>query len=133
MEKPLIAVVDDDPAMRQLLETMLLEADYDVRCWPSGLAAFEHLVRSPPALIILDLSLEGDAEAGWQILSHLRVEPRTAHIPVILLSGNREYLHRRENILRAKKRASTLAKPFEVDALFAQIEQALSLTRENTS
>jgi DNA-binding response OmpR family regulator len=126
MVKPTIAVVDDDPDMRQLLQTVLSEANYAVRCWPSGLAAFDSLVRSPPALIILDLSLGDDPEAGWEILTLLRAEPRTASIPAILLSANREFLSRREHILRTKKRATICAKPFEIDALLAQIQQTLS-------
>jgi DNA-binding response OmpR family regulator len=128
MVKPMIAVVDDDAAMCQLLETLLSEVDYAVQSWPSGIAAFDHLVRHPPALIILDLALGNDPEAGWEILTLLRAERQTARIPVILLSANGEFLHRREHILRTKKHATSLAKPFEVDALLILIEQALSLT-----
>ena len=84
----MIAVVDDDLAMREMLEGMLTDADYDVQCWPSGLAAFNDLVHHPPALIILDLALGNDKEAGWRILTLLRAEARTAHIPVILLSAH---------------------------------------------
>ncbi len=128
MVKPMIAVVDDDAAMRQLLETVLGEADCAVQCWPSGIAAFDYLVRHPPALIILDLALGNDPEAGWEILTLLRAERQTARIPVILLSANGEFLRRRAHILRTKKHATALAKPFEVDALLTQVEQALGLT-----
>ncbi len=128
MVKPMIAVVDDDAAMRQLLETVLGEADCAVQCWPSGIAAFDYLVRHPPALIILDLALGNDPEAGWEILTLLRAERHTARIPVILLSANGEFLRRRAHILRTKKHATALAKPFEVDALLTQVEQALGLT-----
>ncbi len=128
MIKPMIAVVDDDAAMRQLLETVLGEADCAVQCWPSGIAAFDYLVRHPPALIILDLALGNDPEAGWEILTLLRAERQTARIPVILLSANGEFLRRRAHILGIKKHATALAKPFEVDALLTQVEQALGLT-----
>ena len=128
MVKPTIAVVDDDAAMRQLLETVLIEAGYAVQCWPSGIAAYDHLVRHPPALLILDLALGNDPEAGWEVLTLLRAERQTARIPVILLSANGVFLHRREHILRTKKHATPLAKPFEVDALLTRIEQALSVT-----
>ena len=122
----MIAVVDDDQTMRYLLETVLLEAGYGVRCWANGLVAFEELVRARPELIILDLSLGDDPEAGWQILSLLRTEARTAHIPVILLSANQTFLRQRERILRTKKLATPLAKPFEIDVLLALIQQAIS-------
>lgn len=128
MVKPTIAVVDDDSDMRLLLETVLTEAGYDVRCWSSEARAFEDLVRAPPALIILDLAFGYEQEAGWDALTFLRVEPPTAQVPVILLSGNREFLSRREHILRTRKHAVPLLKPFNVDVLLAQIEHLLLST-----
>ena len=122
-----IAVVDDDPTMLDLLATLLSEAGYITNCWPSGLLAFERLVNDPPDLVILDLQLDDDPEAGWHILSDLRVEPRTAHIPVLVMSAHREYLNRRQYILRTRKRALTLAKPFDVDMLLERIQDALLL------
>ena len=105
MIKPVIAVVDDDPVMRLLLEALLTEAGYHVRCWANGLNAFEQLIRAPPALIVLDLRLGDDPEAGWQILSLLRMDQRTARTPVILLSADQEFLRHREMILRTRKNA----------------------------
>jgi DNA-binding response OmpR family regulator len=106
-----------------LLETLLVEAGYDVRCWANGLAAFEQLVQRPPQLIILDLRLGDDREAGWHILSLLRMEPRTASTPVILLSADRDFLQQRERILRTKKQATPFTKPFDVDELLDKIQQ----------
>ena len=126
MVKPMIAVVDDDLEVRLFLEALLIEAGYEVQSWPSGLGAFEHLVRSPPALLILDLHLGDDPEAGWEILTLLRAETQTARVPVILLSADHEFLRKREWILRRKKHAMPLAKPFDVRVLLAQIGQALS-------
>lgn len=125
MLKPAIAIVDDDPSMRQLLETLLVESGYSVQSWANGLTAFEELVKSPPELIILDLRLGDDPEAGWQILSLLRMERRTARTPVILLSANREFLQLRDRILRTKKHATPLTKPFDVSILLDHIHRLL--------
>jgi hypothetical protein len=46
---------------------------------------------------------------------------------VILISANREFLRRREHILRTKKHAIPLAKPFDIETLLAQIERLLPL------
>lgn len=125
MDEPAIAIVDDDPTIRQLLETLLLESGFRVKSWENGLTAFEQLVKTPPDLIILDLRLGDDPEAGWQILSLLRAERRTARIPVILLSANREFLQHRDRILRTKKHAIPLTKPFDVPDLLAHIDRLL--------
>ena len=125
MTEPMIAVVDDDPVMRLLLEALLTEAGYHVRCWANGLNAFEHLLRAPPALIVLDLRLGDDPEAGWQILSLLRIDQRTISLPVILLWADHEFLRHREMILRTRKNAIPFYKPFDPDALLEQIERLL--------
>jgi CheY-like chemotaxis protein len=125
-----IAVVDDDPVMLQLVESVLREAGYATTGWPSGLAAFERIARDPPDLIILDLVLDGNPESGWEVLSLFRVEPRTNHIPVILLSGNVQFLERRERILRTRKHALVLGKPFDIDTLLQRVEEGLALRQE---
>jgi len=126
MEKPLIAIVEDDLSLREFLEEVLSDAGYDVQGLPSGIAAFTHLVNAPPALLILDLHLGDDLEGGWDILTLLRADARTAHLPVILVSGNVKFLCQREWILETKKHAPTLAKPFKGDVLLAKIQQLLT-------
>ncbi len=125
MANAVVAVMDDDPEIVGLLETTLQQAGYTTRSWMSGLGAFEDLVREPPDLLILDLGLDEDPEAGWHILGHLRAERRTQHLPVILLSGNTDYLAKRDWIMRTRKHAFPLAKPFRLDVLLAQVRQGL--------
>jgi DNA-binding response OmpR family regulator len=125
MVKPVFAVIDADPTMCSLLETVLVEAGFTVRCWDHGLTAFDQLVKTPPNLIILDLRLGEDPEAGWQMLSLLRTEQRTAAIPVILLSADREFLQLRDRILRTRKQATPLFKPFTVGVLLDHVHQLL--------
>jgi two-component system, chemotaxis family, chemotaxis protein CheY len=50
-------VVDDEPIIRDLLQDLLLEAGFDVRCASSGLIALNMLAEWPPDVILLDLMM----------------------------------------------------------------------------
>ncbi len=80
-----ILVIDDDPAVHDLLEAELEPAGYSVLTaanGPDGLA----LARSrSPALIVLDLMMPG--MNGFEVAVELRSDPRTARLPVVVLTA----------------------------------------------
>jgi two-component system, OmpR family, phosphate regulon response regulator PhoB len=83
-----VLVVDDDEGVRTAV-TWALEADgFEVRAVENGLAAMEAIQSSPPALMVLDLSLPG--LGGLDVLSRLRsaeMSDGRCALPIILLSG----------------------------------------------
>jgi two-component system, OmpR family, phosphate regulon response regulator PhoB len=83
-----VLVVDDDEGVRTAV-TWALEADgFSVLSVDNGLAAMEVIESSPPALVVLDLSLPG--LGGLDILKRLRPiesSDRRWHLPIIVLSG----------------------------------------------
>ncbi len=80
-----VMVVDDDGDIRNLLSINLAEAGYTVIEAESGPAALQAIQTTPPDLILLDLMMpEMD---GYEVLRCLRVDPRSAHVPVIVLSA----------------------------------------------
>ncbi len=81
--------------------------------------------RTQPDLVILDLQM-GSPETGWQILTLLRGDPATVHIPAILYSSHADFLRVRTAVLR-RKRCATLEKPFALPDLLATIAEALAL------
>ena len=119
-----IVVVDDDHEMLEMLELALTDAGYQVRVQADFEAAFQLIARVQPDLVLLDLMV-GQTEAGWTILTVLRADPATAHIPAILYSGNARFLETRAGILQRKKQCAILIKPFTREALLAKIAHAL--------
>jgi len=80
-----ILVVDDDPAIRDSVGTLLGEAGYAVRTAKDGEDALDQLARmEPPALILLDLRMP--RLDGWQFLAR-RDTGKARSVPVVLLSG----------------------------------------------
>ncbi len=90
--RPVIALVEDNPDNR-LLVRALLEDDYEIREYESGLDALEGISQDPPGLILMDISLPG--LDGPALLSRLRSDPALPRIPAIAvtahaMSGDRE-------------------------------------------
>src|SRR5688572_28367732 len=54
-----VLVVDDDPAIREVVGTILEEEGYPVRTAPSGTEALRALEQAPAGLVLLDLHLPG--------------------------------------------------------------------------
>ena len=80
-----ILVVDDVPAALDLLTGMLREAGYSARAAISGELALQSAFLYPPALVILDVRMHGID--GFEVCRRLKDDSRTAHIPVIFVSG----------------------------------------------
>ena len=119
MERPLIAVVDDDLPFRQMLDEVLTDEGYRTFLWPSGKDVHLMIQQVKPDLIILDMWLE-HANAGEVVLGLLELDPRTRQIPVIICSGNMPLLQSRSQEFRHKG-YRLLEKPFDVNDLLAEI------------
>lgn len=81
-----VLFVDDDPDMRALVALTLAElAGVRVRTCTSGAEALAEAARDPPDLLLLDVMMPG--MDGIEVRRHLLADPRTARIPVILLTA----------------------------------------------
>ena len=80
--------VDDDPMIRNLVKTILEDAEYTVLSCESGEHAFEVLDEQPRPLeidcFVLDVELPG--MTGFDILTRLKLHADTQNIPVIMLT-----------------------------------------------
>jgi putative two-component system response regulator len=83
-QKYSILVVDDDPTnLRLLLE--ILKNVYKVYPAPSGERALRFLQNQIPDLILLDVEMP--SMSGYEMIGHLKRDPRLRDIPVIFLTG----------------------------------------------
>jgi CheY-like chemotaxis protein len=102
-----ILVIDDEPAIADVLQLMLEDAGYIVEIQMDGQAA-RQLAEPLPDLLFLDIRISGTN--GGTLCRHLKSQPATHHIPIILLSAHRET----ERIAREAGADAFLAKPFEM-------------------
>ena len=94
MSRLRLAVVEDNPDNRLLLQALLAE-EYDLDEYEDGPAALAGIPRSVPALILLDVSLPG--MEGPEVLRRIKGLPGLDRIPIIALTahamaGDRERL-----------------------------------------
>jgi CheY-like chemotaxis protein len=104
-----ILVVDDEPAIRDLVSVLLEDAGYTVCSAPDGLAAMEAVARESPDLVVTDLYMPG--LDGLGLIAWLRRE--WPHLPIVVLSA----------ALRVSPPAGVpfVPKPLDVQTLLAVI------------
>ena len=88
-ESPLILVIDDEKNVREVMKQQLTSQGYDVVEAASGEEGIDRAIQLQPAAITLDAVMpEVD---GWDVLARLKANPRTASIPVVMVTFlNRE-------------------------------------------
>ena len=119
MQTPEIWVVDDDPALRWVMDKALADAGHAVRLFASAEEAKQALGTAAPAVLVSDVRLPG--ESGFDLLKHLRKEhPR---LPVIVVTAHADL----ESAVAAYQGGAFeyLPKPFDVDELAALVQRAL--------
>jgi signal transduction histidine kinase/DNA-binding response OmpR family regulator len=79
-----ILVVEDDPSAAFLLESQLASAGYQVVICNQPTRAMEMAIELQPAVITLDVVML--PLNGWEVLSKLKSDPRTANIGVVMVS-----------------------------------------------
>ncbi len=114
-----VLVIDDDPGIRDYLETLATRQGYRVFTAADGESALEGLSTTRPDLITLDAVLPG--MDGLETLR--RIKKRVPEVPVIMLSGHGQA----RTIVEAMRLGATdfLRKPFEVEELELAFRKAL--------
>jgi two-component system, OmpR family, response regulator MtrA len=117
-----ILVVDDDPAIRQLLTDVLEMEGYEVSLAADGLAAVRAVTACSPDFVVLDVMMPG--LDGFEVLSTIRAQAGEP-VPVLMLTAGAEP----DSDARAWSRGVDyyLAKPFTPDAVLDLIDSALAL------
>ena len=114
-----ILIVDDEPSLRDVMATVLLDAGYLVQTAADGHIALEIIDLNPPDLIITDVMMPH--LGGWALLDH--AHERNPSLPVILMSAG-DWIRRRR-MTPIPDHAVFLAKPFAVEELLEHIERLI--------
>ena len=118
-----ILLVDDEPALRELLRATFEGADVTVDEAESGLEAEARIKRRRPDVIVLDLRMPG--MSGAELCKRLKANERTKEIPIVLLTGADPEEARRAQHAGA---AALVHKPFSPLDLLAVVERVSGRT-----
>jgi two-component system phosphate regulon response regulator PhoB len=118
---PTILVVEDEPAIMELLQVNLVDAGYDVRAASDAETAQTMLNEALPDLLLLDWMLPG--QSGLAFAKQLRTEARTKELPVIMVTARTDEADRVAGLEAWVD--DYVTKPFSTRELKARIKSVL--------
>ena len=124
---PLIACIDDSPAVCRALEKVLDTANYCTHCIQDPLRAIGILLSKKPSLIFLDLIMP--ETNGYELCSQLRKISCFKETPIVILTGNDGVIDR----MRAKMAGASafLSKPINPHQVLSVVKRELSKQPSN--
>ncbi|UOM36612.1 response regulator transcription factor [Acuticoccus sp. I52.16.1] len=114
--RPVVAIVDDDPRLRESVEELLESAGYAARSYTSAAALLDGGLANLD-LLITDIGMPN--MDGFDLRDHVRAA--RPDLPVFLITGRHEIADQS----RAHGTAGFFRKPFDGDELLAAIDNAL--------
>ncbi len=105
-----VLIIDDQEVARYILKGHLADSKFTLLEASGGMEGLRKAKEEKPSLIFLDLVMP-DMD-GFETLAHLKADPETAHIPVIILTsklldeGERQYLNARALAVLSKETTS---------------------------
>jgi len=128
MPKETILIIEDDKDILELVKYNLNKEGYNVLTALSGEEGLELLKTKRPDLIILDIMLPGID--GFGVCRLLKGEPKTAHIPIIMLTARGE----ESDIVTGLELGANdyITKPFSPKVLIARMRVILRKPMKST-
>jgi adenylate cyclase len=120
-----ILVVDDTPQNVKLLADLLRTEGYEVGTAANGDEALAEVAREAPDLVLLDVMMPG--LSGYDVCRRLRDDPRTALLPVVLVTALDPHQERVHGIEAGAD--DFLSKPINQPELFARVRSLLRIKR----
>src|SRR5512135_479722 len=113
--KKKILVIDDEADIREIVRTYLIDDGFDVIEAANGQDGILIAQKEHPDLILLDIMMPGIN--GFEVAKHLKDDPNTSDIPIVILSILGQDSHYRQGIL------DYVAKPFKQEDLIATVHK----------
>lgn len=126
--KPLVLVVEDEPAQREMLVYNLTAEGFEVTKAENGEEALMLVKEQIPDLVVLDWMLPN--VSGIEICRQLKTRSETRGVPIIMLSARSEEIDRVRGLETGAD--DYVVKPYSVAELIARIRSQLRRTRPAT-
>jgi chemosensory pili system protein ChpA (sensor histidine kinase/response regulator) len=124
-----VLVVDDSISVRKFVGRMLEKAGYRVRLAGDGLEATEIVAQEGCNLVVTDIEMP--RLNGYDLMSHLRQNPATRGIPVLVVTSRAGAKHRDRALKEGA--AGFLTKPVQEEQLLAAVARLLRKERDDAA
>ncbi len=114
---PTIMVVDDSLTVRKITSRLLAKEGYQVVTAKDGVDALQQLQGMLPDVMLVDIEMP--RMDGFELTKNVRSDPKTAHIPIIIITSRTAEKHR--NYAMELGVNAYLGKPFQEDELLGHI------------
>ncbi len=121
MKAPRVLIVEDEPAIAELLDVNLRHNGFQTVTAVDGRAAQREIDEVLPDLVLLDWMLPGDS--GVMLAKRWRADERTRQVPIIMLTARSEEMDRVAGLDAGAD--DYLSKPFSTKELLARIRAVL--------
>ncbi len=119
--KKKVLIVDDDDAIRMMVERVLQREQYEVESARDGFEAIEKLTRNDYTTVLLDLMMP--RVDGHGVLRYLEERPEPPS--VILMTANIQSAHETAS---ARPVFRVLSKPFDIRQLVTHVHECASMS-----
>jgi DNA-binding response OmpR family regulator len=117
-------VVEDEPSILDSLDFILNRAGWNIHAVADGEAAISAVAEYRPKVVVLDVMLP--KKSGFEVLKHLRTQPATKDLPVLMLTAKGQQQDRK--FAEELGASGFVTKPYSnsevVDAVRQLLEQA---------
>ena len=118
--QPIVLIVEDNPDLRFYLRSMF-EPHYQIIEAPDGQHGLELAFQSVPDIVVTDLMMP--RLDGFELCQRLKSDPRTSHIPVVLLTARATLADRLEGLELGAD--DYLQKPFSKEELLIRVRNLI--------
>ena len=124
---PRILVIDDTPALLDVIRACLESQGYRVRTCLESRHAVQMAREEPPDVIMLDVVMP--EVSGWEVLAELRLDPAFKKTPVIVCTAYvAEAMGRLAELKGPDQHLGLLPKPFELEELIEVVGSVTAAT-----
>lgn len=101
------------------------EAGHEVTGFDGAETSLDQIAASDPELLVVDVMVEGEKISGWSLLPLARIDPRFAHVPMIVFSAESVESQQRLEELATVGGVRLLRKPISAEDLYRTAEELL--------
>jgi two-component system response regulator MprA len=113
-----VMIVDDEPAICDMLATVLTDEGHEAVAVNSGLEALDRVARERPDVFLIDVMMPG--MDGRTLVTRLQALPDVEPTPIIMMSAAVRAFRPQPGVVEF------LPKPFDLDQVLASLERALT-------